>query len=63
MSGPKSETHEETNIIEREFTGGSHHRTTISGDEGSVSRTGNTAEEAEANASEAWDNLTGDEDD
>jgi hypothetical protein len=54
---PTSETHEETNVVEREITGGSHYRTTIRDGEKSVSRTGNTSEDAEKNASEAWDRL------
>jgi hypothetical protein len=57
MGDTTSKTERETSIIEREITGGDHFKTTISDENDTVERRGSTSEDAEKNASDAWDRL------
>ena len=58
-----SRTGKESWVEERAFGLGDHYKTTISEGGHTVEGRGNTAEEAEKNASENWDKYYDDDDD
>ena len=55
MGNTKSTTKEETNIVERFISGGSHYVTRISDGKQAVEARGRTTEEAEARAAKKWE--------